>query len=311
MKSDSKLGIRNPKPVQTGFTLVEMVTVIAITAIVAAVVAVFIRLPLQEYQDAQRRAEITDAADTAFTRIKRDLQTSLPNSVRVATTGAGASTVYYLEFLQVRTGGRYRSSAPTPAVASGPPNTCPDLAPLDGFADENVLQFGVADTCFTSLGALPNLLQIVANSDSVVVYNLGTGFSSADAYAAGATNNRSLITGIAVGTGGENVIKFTAHTFTLDSPGRRFQVISGPISYICNPVAGTLSSISGYAISAAQLTPPAGAPVLLAQRITACTITYDVVDQRVSVISIRLGFSDVISATAVNLFQQIQVSNVP
>ena len=159
-----------------------MVAVIAITAIIAAVVAVFIRLPLQEYQDAQRRAEITDAADTAFTRIKRDLQTALPNSVRVTNVGA----VFYLEFLQMRTGGRYRSDAPSPAVASSV-NTCPDLAPLDGFADENVLQFGVADTCFTSLGTLPNLATIVANSDIVVVYNLGTGFSNADAYAAGAT----------------------------------------------------------------------------------------------------------------------------
>ena len=109
------------------------------------------------------------------------------------------------------------------------------------------------------------------------------------------------------------MIQFQSNTFTLDSPGRRFQVISGPISYICNPVAGTLSSISGYAISAAQQTPPAGAPVLLAQRITACTITYDqnVINQRVGVVSIWLGFSDVTSATAVNLFQQVQVSNVP
>ena len=311
MKSDSKLAIRNPKPIQDGFTLVEMVAVIAITAIIAAVVAVFIRLPLQEYQDAQRRAEITDTADTAVTRVKRDLQTAVPNSVRVATTGAGAFTVYYLEFLPVRTGGRYRSSAPTPAVASSA-NTCPDTNG-DTFADENVLQFGVADTCFSSLGALPNLATIVAGSDSVVVYNLGPGFSSADAYAAAATNNRSLITGIAAGAGGENVLRFTAHTFALDSPGRRFQVISGPISYICDPVAGTLSSISGYAISAVQQTPPAGTAVLLAKRITACTITYDqnVINQRVGVVSIRLGFSDAVSATAANLFQQIQVSNVP
>ena len=52
---------------------------------------------------------------------------------------------------------------------------------------------------------------------------------------------------------------------------------------------------------------------LLAKRITACTITYDqnVINQRVGVVSIRLGFSDAVSATAANLFQQIQVSNVP
>ena len=94
-----------------GYTLVEMVVVIAITGIIAAAVAVFLRLPLQSYQDAQRRAAITDAADTAFTLIKRDLQTALPNSVRVTNAGA----VFYLEFLQVRSGGRYRADSPSAA----------------------------------------------------------------------------------------------------------------------------------------------------------------------------------------------------
>ena len=292
-----------------GFTIVEMVTVIAITAIISAAIATFIRLPLQEYQDAQRRALISDAADTAFTRIKRDLQTALPNSVRVTSVGA----VVYLEFLQMRSGGRYRSSAPLPQVATSA-NTCPDTN-ANALADENVLQFGVADTCFTSLGTLPDLATILPNADSVVVYNLGAGFNSADAYSAAATNNRSLITGVAAGAGGENVIRFAAHTFSLDSPGRRFQVISGPVSYVCDatPGVGTLTRISGYAISAAQQLPPVGASVLLAQNIGNCTITYDqnVINQRVGVVSIWLSFSDATSATAVNLFQQVQVSNVP
>ena len=299
-----RLQTRNSQP---GFTLVEMVAVISITAIIAAAVAVFLRVPMQEYQDAQRRALITDAADTAFTRVKRDLQTALPNSVRVTSVGA----VYYLEFLQVRTGGRYRASAPSPAVPTGA-STCPDVD-ADGFANENVLQFGVNDTCFTSLGTLQNLGAIVANADSVVVYNLGPGFANADAYSAAATNNRSLITAIAAGAGGENVIQIQSHKFTLDSPGARFQIISGPVSYVCDPGAGTLTRISGYAIAAAQPTPPAGASTMLAQNIGNCTITYNqnVINQRIGVVSIWLGFSDATSATNVNLFQQVQVSNVP
>lgn len=292
-----------------GFTLVEMIAVMAIMGVVGSMVAIFIRLPLQEYQDAQKRADITDAADTAFTRLKRDLQTALPNSVRVTSIGQ----VYYLEFLQTRTGGRYRSVAPSPQAASGA-NSCPDTN-VDGFADENVLQFGVADTCFTSLGTLSNLATIIPNSDSIVVYNLGPGFASADAYAGGANNNRSLLTGVAAGAGGENVITISSHTFSLDSPGRRFQIISGPVSYVCDPGAGTLTRISGYGITAAQPLPPLGATSTLAQGIGAngCTITYDqnVINQRVGVVSIRLTFSDATSATNVNLFEQIQVSNVP
>jgi len=292
--------------VKNGFTLVEMVSVIAITAIIAAAVAVFLRVPLQSYQDAQRRAAITDAADTAFLRLKRDLQTALPNSVRVTNNGA----VLYLEFLPMRTAGRYRAESPSPTVPATGSDTCPDVAPpagtADGLADENVLQFGVADDCFTTLGNLPDRGTITA-SDFLVVYNLGSGFANADAYAGG---NRSQIVSIAAGAGGvENVVRFNSHTFNLESPGRRFQIVASPVSYVCDPGAGMLSRVSGYAISAAQPMPAGGIPVALG--ITACTMTYDVVNQRNSIVSIWLGFADPGGGGAVNLFQQVQLNNVP
>ena len=299
---------------ERGFTLVELVTVIAIMGVVAAMVAVFIRLPMQAYQDIQRRAEISDAADTVFGRLKRDLQTALPNSIRVSTVGG----ITYLEFLQVRTAGRYRADVPIPAVATSA-NTCPDTDG-DTFANENVLRFGVADNCFASLGAIQNFGAVVPNSDYLVVYNLGTGFTNADAYAGGAATggNKSLITAVAAGVGGENVVRFTNTTFNLDSPGKRFQIVSGPVTYVCDPTIGaptfgTVQRISAYAISAAQPTPPAGAAARVAQNITACTITYNqnVINQRVGIVAVALTFADPAGGTAVNLFQQIQVNNVP
>ncbi len=282
-----------------------MISVIAITAIIAAAAAVFLRLPLQGYQDAQRRAAITDAADIAFLRLKRDLQTALPNSVRVKNVG----TVFYLEFLPMRSAGRYRAASPSPTVPATGANTCPDIAPLDGLADENVLQFGVADTCFTTLGDLPDRALITAN-DFVVVYNLGSGFANADAYVGG--NRSQLTVAVAAGTGGvENVVRFNAQTFNLESPGRRFQIISEAVSYVCNPGpgTGTLSRVTGYGIVDPQ--PTAAGGTLLAQGITSCTFTYNVVNQRNSVVSIWLSFTDPGGGGAVNLFQEVQLSNVP
>lgn len=296
---------------QRAFTLVEMIAVMTVIGIIAAGVAVFLRLPLQAYQDTQRRASITDAADTAFARLKRDLQTALPNSVRVTSVGA----VFYLEFLQMRTGGRYRAEDPVPATASGA-NTCADVNG-NAVADENVLQFGVADTCFTTLGTMPDLNTIVANSDFVVVYNLGRGFPNADAYENGNVTaiggNKSLVTSVAAGAGGQNVLSFQSNAFTLDSPGRRFQIIAGPVSYVCDPGVGSLRRISGYAISSAQPTPPAGTSALLARGITGCTLVYDqnVINQRVGVVSLWLRFAEPAGGTTVNLFQQVQVSNEP
>ena len=300
---------RNSKSLTSGFTLIEMITVISITGVLAAAVAVFLRVPLQAYQDTERRSAISDAADTAFALFKRDLQTALPNSVRVTSVGS----VFYLEFLQTRTGGRYRAQDSNPAVATTS-NTCPDTSG-NALADENVLQFGVADTCFTTLGTISNLAAIVPNNDFVAVYNLGPGFTNADAYASGAASggNKSLITAIAAGAGGENVISFQSNTFSLESPGRRFHVIAGPVSYVCDPTAGTLRRISAYSISAAQPMPPAGTSALLAQRVTGCTIVYDqnVINQRQGVVSMWLRMADSGGGSTVNLFQQVQVSNIP
>ena len=297
----------NPQTIRTGFTMVEMVAAIAIMGIIAAGIAVFLRMPLQAYQDTERRAAISDTTNTVFTYMKRDLQNALPNSVRLTSDG----NVVYLEFLAVRTAGRYRSTPPTPAAAWDA-NNCPDTN-VDGYADENVLEFGVADTCLTSLGALPHL-DAVVNSDFVVVYNLGTGFTGGDAYASGAVTggNKAKITAVATGANGENVIRFQSNTFPLDSPAHRFQIVSGPVTYVCDPDAGTFTRISGYAISAAQPKAPAGTSALLAKGITACTITYDqnVIDQRMGLVSVWLTFSDP-NATALNLFQQIQATNVP
>lgn len=291
------------------FTLVEMLAVIAMTGVLAAVVAVFIRAPIQAYQDSQRRASLSDAADTAFSIFKRDLQTALPNSVRVTTAGS----VFYLEFLQVRTGGRYRADDTLPSTPSGA-NTCADTDG-DALANENVLQFGVADTCFTTIGAVSNFSAVQSGNDFVAVYNLGPGYSGGDAYASGnATGgNKSLITAKNAGAGGENVLTFQSNTFTLESPARRFHIVSGPVSYVCDPTAGTLQRVAGYAIAAAQPTPPAGTTSLLARNINGCTITYDqnAVNQRTGVVAMWLRLADPSGGANVNLFEQVQVANEP
>src|SRR3990172_12597807 len=90
---------------QRGFTLVEAVMVIVLTGIIAAVVAVFIQGPIQGYFDTARRSQSSDVADFALRRVARDLQTALPNSMR--STDANN---YFLEFLPVRSAGRYRAA---------------------------------------------------------------------------------------------------------------------------------------------------------------------------------------------------------
>ncbi|MFA7293128.1 MAG: prepilin-type N-terminal cleavage/methylation domain-containing protein [Rhodocyclaceae bacterium] len=290
-----------------GFTLIELITAMVLTGILAAAAAVFLRVPIAGYFDVARRTALTDIADLAVRRFSRDVQTALPNSVRVAGACTGL-TPCYLEYLEVRTGGRYREQ---------PAGSCPG-----GNSDE--LAINILDTCFRSLGAVPDLTSIVtgAAGDFLVVYNLGLGADS-NAYVGGLGGNRSAITGVAAGAGPnpEDTIMFASHAFPLASPDRRFQVVSGPVTYVCIPSplpgVGTLTRQWGYAISAGQGTPPVGgSSALLANGVTGCSFTYNpsVVALRNGIVSVRLELTQTDPAGTperVTLFSQVHVSNVP
>ncbi len=291
-----------------GFTLIELITAMALTGILAAAAAVFLRVPIAGYFDVARRAALTDIADLAVRRFNRDVQTALPNSVRVAGACTGL-TPCYLEYLEVRTSGRYR------AEPSGGATQCPGGA-VPGYND--TLTPGSNDSCFLNLGPLPDLAAVVPG-DTLVVFNLGPGFAGADAYTGG---NTSPVTAVSAGAGAnrEDRIDFQNHNFPLASPDNRFQIVSGPVSYVCNPSpvpgAGTLTRIWGYTIAAAQATPPAGSSALLATGVSECSFTYapSAVAQRNGVVSVRLRLSQADPsglAEQVTLFSQMHASNTP
>lgn len=270
---------------QAGVTLVEMIVAITILAIVGGMVAVFIKRPVQGYIDAANRTELTNKADSALRRIARDLRLALPNSVRV-TTVAG---IQYMEFLITSGGGRYRAaiSTATPVAA-------------------NVLDFSVADTTFEVLGPMP----AIANGNLVVVYNL---FSAAtattsNAYNAGAGTNSAVVGGTA-----GNIVTIAATQFPFASPASRFQVVTGAVTYECDPTLQQIRRHAGYAITLAQPTPPTGTPALLVDGVTACGFTYDnaatTATLRTGVVSMSLRLTQ--AGENVNLLEQVHVDNVP
>jgi len=264
---------------ERGVTLVEMVIVISITAIIAGAVAVFITRPIESYADAARRAELTDIADTALRRMARDLRTALPNSVRTTTVG----NVRYLEFLQTTGGGRYR-------------------AQVDSGGAGNPLDFTAADASFDVIGTPPPL----AAGDSIVVYNLNNSGAVANAYSG---DNRA-----AYSSGAATITLTAAKLFPFASPGNRFQVVQSPVTYACDPDPGTrtLRRYWGYAIVAAQPTPPgAGSNALLASDVFECTFTYTPAGAggRYGVVSLEMRVQR--DSELIRLFHQVHVTNVP
>ncbi|MFY9316579.1 MAG: hypothetical protein WAO95_13590 [Burkholderiales bacterium] len=278
---------------------------IAVTGILGAIILQFVA-PVRSYIDTSRRAALADTADTALRRMGRDVRLALPNSVRVTTAGG----VTYLELLLVRTAGRYRFENDVSTTTG-----CPNGAGFDPALD--VLGIGTADDCFKTIGNIPNIAQVTTN-DFVVVFNLPPGTANANAYEyPGTGGNKSQIVSATAGTG-EDRIQIANHTFTYESPGRRFFVIEGPVTYACNPAAGvgTLTRFSGYAISAGQPAPPAGTGALLATGVTACTMEFDASlgseGAGLLTMSLQLSMQDSRGDTeSVNLYHAIHVNNVP
>lgn len=301
-----------PKRRARGVTLIELVVAIAIAAVIGVMLGTYLTVPVRSSADVARRADLTDSADTAVRRLQRDLMRALPNSVRLLQAG----TTWYLEFLDVRTGGRYRAE---PSGLATDANSCPD-SNADGLADEDALTFGgsVNDTCFRTLGTVQDLLSIDTTRDFVVVYNVGNGSPSADAYQTGASSggNKWRVTAVATAASSENRLTVQSTpivplSYPLASPANRFHVISGPITFECNPVSGQLVRHSGYSIRTTQSTDFTGAThVVLTSGVSACTFTYDPgATERSGLVAVSLTLSS--GGESVTLYHETHVDNVP
>ena len=270
----------------TGFTLVEMIVVIVITGILGGIIALFIRGPVQGYVDSARRAAMNDIADTAMSRITRDLRTALPNSVRITSIGS----VYYLEFIPTTGGGRYRAASDVAAT----------LFPCGGSSPASaVLDIAVADTCFEVLGPMPTF----PVNDWVVVNNV----SSVNVYPG--TDRAQIVSAVSP------AVSIASFSFPSASPGNRFQVISTPVTYVCSPVAGgvggTLTRYWGYAIQAAQPTALAtltsvNPGALLAGNVSSCSFS---LPQGNNLLAMQLTITE--SGESISLYDEAYVSNKP
>lgn len=291
---------------ERGVTLIELVVAIVILGIIVAAVAFFV-FPVRQGAELAMRAELTDIADNALQRITRDVRRALPNSVRVNGTGQ------YLEFLEVRTAGRYRGEG---GGASGGTD-CNNDDPALGVPDNDMLSFDTAaDQCFKTVGKLPAAPVV---GDFVVLNNHGPGFTGQNAYATSGTLNRVAISGVNTGEAGRDRIAFSPTTFQRDlhdSPGKRFYVVSGPVTYGC--AGATMTRYQGYTIDADQnnTSPPSGgtsAPI--AGNVVSCAFDYNPnVSPQIGLLTLRLTLAKARSdgtLERVSLYHAVHVSNIP
>lgn len=284
---------------QRGFTLVEAIMAIVIIGILGGIVAVFIRAPIDGYVDTVARAEATDEADLALRRMARDIRLALPNSVRPVADGTGNGIG--IEFLMTRTGGRY-------------------LSDEDEVADGDTLSFDdPLDLTFSMVG---RLTQPILPGDFIAVFNMGV--EGADAWTIPSTNMaRVRADALPLPAGTDNpVIQLATNPFAraepMPSPDQRFQVVSGPVSYQCEPENGgfVLRRYSNYPINPVAVARPAGARVaVLAARVANCENVFDTGNVQAGraglvILSLALRMRNDPNAV-VRLVHQVQVDNTP
>lgn len=292
-----------------GFTLIELVLTMTLMTILFSVVAIFMSAPIRSYTDTVRRIALTDAAESALQRMRRDIQRAVPNSIRVKSSGA----IQALEMVNVVEGKRYR--------AQGPANSA--------------LDFNTADTDFDVWGNF-QYASLTNSSYRIIIYNTGAiNGGSFDSPVAGqniyttATAPASSVVpppGTHVITPPGRAITLTNPTatsghvniggggwqFAFTSPGQRLYLSDGPVSYLCDPTAGTLTRYSGYTISDVQPTSFSGgtSSALVTNSVAGCTFTYvQGAPNRNDLAILRITLTQ--SGESITLIHQVSVSNVP
>ena len=283
-----------------GFTLIELIIVITLTGIVAVFISTITGNQMAAYVDVSARANLVNLAESSLRRIGRDLHNAVPNSIRV---NANA-----IEFVPIISAGRYR----------GAPSA---------LASSDHLDFSTSDASFQVMG---NLIQ-PASGSRLVIYNFswvdGSGpvagvnlFGSASAGVlspAGSHVISPVGNEISITDNGVNdlITLDSAFQFSFNSPSKRFYVVNGAASFICDASAGEIRRYAGYGIQSTQPTNGAAAPLsgasssaLLVDHVEACTLSYSPgTSQRKGIVTIILTLLD--NGERVRLVHQVHVGN--
>jgi MSHA biogenesis protein MshO len=210
-----------------------------------------------------------------------------------------AGTVSALELLATADGARYQDGGPV---------TNPAL----------VLDFTAADNAFATTVPFTQLtLPWTSTSYYLAIYNVGV--PGADAYQMSnvITPAGTSITISAGAAANQNLVTLNpAFQFAYGSPGKRVYLVSGPVTYLCDTVAGTLTRYSGYAIayaqptSAAVLSASGASAALVAANVAGCQFTYSAgTAQRNGLATLELDIAQ--AGESVQLLHEVQVMNAP
>jgi len=275
---------------QSGFTLIEMITVIVLLGIIAGILTPFISKAMQAYTHSNARASLVGKGRLAMERLAREVRQAVPNSLTVLSGGTG------IEFARTRAGGRY-------------------VERFDDFGPEfsHINRRFRKNANLTQLYAVGNGLTFAAN-DVLVIGNT----SPADLRAGNtATALSSIAATTAVGPGNDGttngqVLNFAGHQFTVESPGKHFSIADRTVEVGLSG-GNTLRwfSTAGLGDYDGAVDWSSGDPALV-DGVSSVTFTYAPGNpQSTGVLRVDLQLNDATTGEIIRLYREIQVRNTP
>jgi MSHA biogenesis protein MshO len=183
-----------------------------------------------------------------------------------------------------------------------------------------ILDFAGADQSFDVTGAFTRVTKPFSSSGAYLsIYNVGV--TGADAYElANVITPPGTQIGIAAGAapGVDRVTLSPPFRFAYGSPTQRVFLVDGPVTYLCDPLSGTLTRYHGYSITASQSARDSHADLvgagatasLMANQLSACAFTYSPgTAERAGLVTLEITVSS--QGETVSLLSQVHVDNVP
>lgn len=258
----------------SGFTLIELITVIIVLAITSTIGAGFVVDVVDQYQKAQVRSTLVRRGSVVMEQLSRQLRMAVPNSVRISPT---SDCVEYMPLL----GGSFYTDAVSDAE--------------NGMAAVSA----VSTVSFSLNGETPEHVLIAPMSASEI-YTLST---TASRVTAGSWGSEPYST----------VIFSSAHQFHRNSLNRRLLVAGDPKRFCISGQQLVRYEGYGLNTAAISNAIPSGAStVLMATEVDAVGTAFALSvgsENRNAALTIALAFSD--QTESIILDSQVFIRNVP
>ncbi|MEH6470156.1 MAG: type II secretion system protein [Halopseudomonas sp.] len=265
---------------QQGFTLIELVVVIVLLGIISFGSTQYIVNSAESYMDTARRERQGSAARVTVEKISRELRNALPNSVRTSVAND------CIEFVPVLGGSIYTS--------------LPLMTASNGFSSVPFIVDGAPDIGRVAVYPL--------NTDEI--YDLSATSAAASSVSPRVTSSQAGLEGNAE----VDVQLDREHQFPLDSPGRRWFMVSDPVSFCLD--GERLYRYSDYGFFAIQplpggvnLTESVPQRHLLAIGTSGNFVVQAATLQRNALVQLNLDFRE--RGEGVTINHEVQLRNVP